>query len=249
MGAVSYLNTKPLLNGIQSSPIIDDIQLQIDYPSKIASMLLSDEIDMGLVPVSIIPEMSEYHINTNYCIGCDGAVGSVCLFSEQPLERIGKILLDYQSRTSVVLARILMQEYWHLEPEWVDAGEDFRNQIKGSVAGLVIGDRALEQRKISPYVYDLGEAWKTLTGLPFVFAAWISNRPLPVSFAKSFNEANRLGIENMAEIWSTMQYDVFDLKDYYTRFIQYELDERKRMGLEFFLQKMNTLHSQVPSSK
>lgn len=247
MGAVSYLNTKPLLYGIQSSPIIGDIELKIDYPSKIASMLLTDEIDMGLVPVSIIPEMGESYINTDYCIGCDGAVGSVCLFSEEPIERVKKVLLDYQSRTSVVLARILMQDYWHLEPEWVDAGEDFRGQIKGLVAGVVIGDRALEQRKISPYIYDLGETWKKMTGLPFVFAAWVSNRPLPESFARSFNEANRYGVENLSDVLSAIHSDIFDLKEYYTHYIQYNLDEKKKRGLETFLQKMNSFYSTVPS--
>jgi chorismate dehydratase len=142
VGAVSYLNTKPLLFGIEHSPIINDIELKIDYPSRIAMMLIKDEIDMGLVPVAIIPELKEYHINTDYCIGCDGPVASVCLFSEVPIERIERVLLDYQSNTSVQLAKILFRDCWKIRPEYVQTTDDFRGQIKGTTAAIVIGDRA-----------------------------------------------------------------------------------------------------------
>jgi chorismate dehydratase len=240
VGAVSYLNTKPLLFGIQHSPIMDNIILKIDYPSRIASMLLQDEIDIGLVPVAIIPEMKEYFINTNYCIGCDGPVGSVCLFSESPIEKTTKVLLDYQSRTSVRLAKILLREYWQIQPEFIDAGEDFREDIKGNVAGVIIGDRALEQRKISTHAYDLGEAWKNLTGLPFVFAAWVSNKKLDDVFVRDFNEANAVGPRNIKSVLATLHYDAFDLHEYYTRYINYNLDAAKRKGLELFIEKIKS---------
>src|SRR4051794_25941902 len=101
VGAVSYLNTKPLIYGLEQGYLKDDIELVYDYPSHIASMLLNDDIDVGLVPVAIIPKLKEAHIITDFCIGADGAVASVCLFSEVPLEDTEKILLDYQSRSSV----------------------------------------------------------------------------------------------------------------------------------------------------
>ena len=239
VGAVSYLNTKPLLYGIEHSPVINEIELKIDYPSRIATMLLNDEIDIGLVPVAIIPRLKEYHINTDYCIGSIGAVASVCLFSELPIERVENILLDYQSRTSVQLAKILLKEYWKMDPVLTDAKEDFRDHIKGTTAGLVIGDRALEQRKISPYIYDLGEAWKNYTGLPFVFAAWVSNKKLSNDFVTAFNAANKTGVENITALLKGLQYDVFDLKKYYTQCISYHLDDEKRKGLDFFLKKIS----------
>ena len=235
MGAVSYLNTKPLLYGIERAPVRKDIDLIIDYPSRIAAMLENDEIDMGLVPVAIIPHLRESYINGNYCIASDGAVASVCLFSETPIEKVTTVLLDYQSRTSVQLARVLLREYWKISPELVDAGEDFRDHIKGTTAGVVIGDRALEQRKISPYIYDLGEAWKALTGLPFVFAAWISNKPLDPVFIEAFDEANRRGVEQIDAVVAENPYPVFDLHDYFTKHLDYRLDESKRRGLEKFL--------------
>ena len=238
VGAVSYLNTKPLLRGIQDSAIIQEIELHIDYPSRVASMLLEDKIDIGLVPVAIIPFLKEYHIDSNFCISCDGPVASVCLFSERPLGNVKRVLLDYQSRTSVQLVKVLLKEYWKLTPELVDAKEDFRGEIKGDTAAVVIGDRSLEQRKISPYIYDLGEAWKNMTGLPFVFAAWISNKKMPEGFIKRFDNANAEGINNLGPLLKELRFDAFDLKEYYTRYIQYNLDEAKRKGLALFLSKL-----------
>ncbi len=111
VGAVSYLNTKPLIYGIEKGMIKDEAELVIDYPSKIAAMLLNDEIDVGLVPVAILPKMKEHYIISDYCIGSVGAVASVCLFSEVPLHEMKMVLLDYQSRTSVALLKVLIKEY------------------------------------------------------------------------------------------------------------------------------------------
>jgi len=241
VGAVSYLNTKPLLYGIQRSDLIREIDLKIDYPSKIAGMLLDDEIDVGLVPVAILPQMKEYHINTEYCIGSDGAVASVCIFSESPIYEIEQVLLDYQSRTSVQLAKLLLRDYWKLTPEFIPAGEHFHAQIKGKTAGVLIGDRALAQRKKAAYIYDLGEAWKNHTGLPFVFAAWISRKKLNDSFIEKFNEANKMGLEHLDKVISTLPQDLFDLNEYYTHYISYELNDGKKKGLDLFLRELKEI--------
>ena len=241
MGAVSYLNTKPLLYGIERAPIRKDIDLIIDYPSRIAAMLLDGEIDMGLVPVAVIPRMREFYINGDYCIGSNGAVASVCLFSESPIEKVEKVLLDYQSRTSVQLARVLLREYWKVGPELVGAGKDFRDHINVTTAGVVIGDRALEQRKISRYVYDLGEAWTALTGLSFVYAAWISNKRLDPAFITEFDEANRQGLVQIDKVVAENPYPIFSLHDYFTKHLDYQLDARKRKGLGKFLEYLSVL--------
>jgi chorismate dehydratase len=236
VGAVSYLNTKPLLYGIERSSIMNEMELIIDYPSRIADMLLRDEIDMGLVPVAIIPKMNDWYINGDVCIGTNGQVASVCLFSETPVEKIERVLLDYQSRTSVALAKVLIKEYWKISPELVAGDRDFRDHIKGTTAGVVIGDRALEQRRQSPFVYDLGEAWKDLTGLPFVFAAWVSNKPLDAAFIERFNSANKIGLEQIDIVVAENPYPIFNLHDYFTKYLNYELDAAKQKGLERFLQ-------------
>lgn len=236
MGAVSYLNTKPLLYGIERSVVAKEIELFIDYPARIATMLLNNEIDMGLVPVAIIPRMPEYHINGNWCIGSNGNVASVCLFSDTPIEKVERVLLDYQSRTSVQLARVLLKEYWKVSPELIDGGTDFRDHIKGTTAGVVIGDRALEQRLHSPYIYDLAGNWNALTGLPFVFAAWISNKRLDTDFIKEFDEANRQGVLHIDSVLAQNPYPFFSLRDYFTKHLDYHLDAAKRRGLQRFLQ-------------
>lgn len=242
IGAVSYLNTRPLLFGLKRSGLMNRVEVVEAYPARVAALLLNDEIDVGLVPVAIIPLLKESHIITDYCIGADGEVASVAIFSEVPLEQVDKILLDYQSRTSVNLAKILLKEYWKLNPVLEDGGEDFRGHISGTTAGVVIGDRALEQRKISPYCYDLGTAWKTYTGYPFVFAAWVANKELPEDFLDAFNRANGYGISHIAEVVAAEPpYPTYDLTDYYTRNISYRLDANKRKGLALFLDKLQQL--------
>ncbi|MGZ3849938.1 MAG: menaquinone biosynthetic enzyme MqnA/MqnD family protein [Flavisolibacter sp.] len=239
VAAVSYLNTKPLLYGIKRHPILQDIDLIEDYPSKIAQMLIDDEVDVGLIPVAATLKMNHWEIVGNYCIGSEGPVASVCIFSEVPIQEIRRVYLDYQSRTSVNLARLLLRDYWKKEVELIDAtGEDYRDDIKGTTAGVVIGDRALQQRLRSPFIYDLGEAWKLHTGLPFVFAAWIANKSLPQAFVDSFDEANALGLQHLDQVIAENPFPLFDLKNYYTQNIKYHLDVPKRKGLEMFLTQL-----------
>jgi chorismate dehydratase len=238
VGAVSYLNTKPLIYGFEQGMMKDEVELVIDYPSNIASFLLNNKIDIGLVPVAVLPEMKEYHIVSDYCISSDGEVASVCLFSEVPLQEIETVLLDYQSRTSVALVQILMKEFWKINPVIENADKDFRDRIKNTTAAVVIGDRALEQRKISPYIYDLGLAWKQFTGKPFVFAAWVSNKVLSDDFIKEFNEVNLFGLKNIEEVVRLNPYKAFDLNRYYTDFINYSLTNTKKQVLQQFLNKL-----------
>jgi chorismate dehydratase len=246
VGAVSYLNTKPLIYGFEKGMMKDEVELLIEYPSKIAAMLLKDEIDVGLVPVAIIPEMKEHYIVSDYCIGSDGEVASVCLFSEVPLKQIEKILLDYQSRSSVALLRLLIKEHWKMDVSFEETSGDYQSKISGTTAGLVIGDRALKQRKLSPYIYDLGLEWKQFTGLPFVFAAWISNKKLDEDFVHSFNDANAFGLNRIEEIVHENPYEIYDLQYYYTHCISFDLDDDKRRALELFL-KMNSQKKLYPN--
>ncbi len=242
VGAVSYLNTKPLLYGIKrSEPLLKIMELVESYPSKIAAMLIDGSIDMGLVPVAVLPQLKEGYIVSDYCIGADGDVASVCLFSQVPLEKIQKVLLDYQSSSSVQLCKLLLKNFWKIEPLLEDAAENFENNIGGTTAAVIIGDRALAQRKISPFIYDLAGAWKAFTGLPFVFAAWVANKKLPDDFIALFNGANTVGLNNMDTVIAENASDMYDLKKYYTKNISYTFDERKKKGMAKFLQIMNEI--------
>jgi chorismate dehydratase len=241
VGAVNYLNTKPLIYGFEQGMMEETVELTVDYPAKLALMLLDDTIDIGLIPVAAIPTLREHHITGNYCIGCNGAVASVCVFSEVPLQQVTHLLLDYQSRTSVALLKILLQEHWHINPVLQEAAAGYETQIKGTTAGLVIGDRAFKQRIRSKYIYDLGTAWKELTGLPFVFAAWVANKKLDEQFIQSFNLAVGTGLQHLNTISATAAVQEYSLYKYYSENISYILDADKQKALALFLEKIALL--------
>lgn len=214
---------------------MDKIELIEDYPAKIAALLLNDEIDIGLIPVAVIPKLKEAHIISDFCIAAEQEVASVCLFSEVAIDKIEKVLLDYQSKTSINLCKILLKNYWKKDVIIEETTGEFRHLIKGTTAAVVIGDRAFEQRKISSFVYDLATAWKDFTGLPFVFGAWVANKKIEDDFLDAFNKANAYGLRHIDEIVAENPYDLYDLKKYYTKNISYILDSEKRKGLEKFL--------------
>lgn len=244
VGAVGYLNTRPMLYGMQSEEFLQENELVSDYPARVTAMLLSGEVDVALLPVAVLAQLPVYHIVSNYCIGSTGEVASVCLFSEVPLQQLTEVYLDYQSRTSVALCKLLMKEYWHIEPRLLDAGdESYRTRIQGTTGAVVIGDRALEQRRTSTYIYDLSAAWKAMTGLPFVFAAWVSLRPMPEDWVQRFDAAQAVGMQQIPSIAEAAKYSPYDLHKYYTVNLSYELDAEKRNGMELFLRKLKEQQS------
>lgn len=239
VGAVSYLNTKPLLYGLKQSSLINSIDLVEDYPAKIASMLMNNEIDIGLVPVAVLPKLNNYYLVSNYCIGANNAVASVSLFSHQPMDKIMTVLLDYQSRTSVMLTKILFKLYWKKEVQFIDATENYIDTINSSTAGVIIGDRALQLNNKFPYIYDLALAWKSFTGLPFVFATWVANKQIDSNFITQFDDANKFGLENLDAVLKEQQINFYDLKTYYTQNISYDFNDEKKEALALFLKYVN----------
>ena len=240
VGSVSYINARPLLYGFEQGMMSHEVELVRDYPAAIADKLIKGEIDVGLVPVAIIPKLAYHQVISDFGIACDGEVASVCLFSDQPIERISGILLDYQSRSSVALLKVLLKEHWKIAPQLIDSAPGYEMDIQGTKGGLVIGDRALELRGKHPYMYDLGQAWKEMTGLPFVFAAWISNRPLPVDFCRKFNDSTSLGLSQLNTVIAENPYPFFNLQEYYTRFIKFRLDTRMHEAIALFLNKLGS---------
>lgn len=237
IGAVSYLNTRPLLLGMEQSPFCDSIHLVKSYPAQIAQDLLDDTIDIGLVPVAIMPLLSNPQIVSKYVIGTEGKVASVALFSQVPMDQIEKVYLDYQSRTSVQLAKVLLRKYWNKEVEFLIATEGYINEISGTTAGVIIGDRALASLNRFEHVYDLGLAWKEYSELPFVFAAWVANKPIPAAFMETFEAANGYGLANLEEVIALIPAaeQVYDLHKYYTENISYAFTAEKKKGLDSFL--------------
>ncbi len=204
-------------------------------------MLRRGAIDLGLVPVAAIPQLPNYFIDADYCIGAKAAVASVCLYSKVPLSAVENVLLDYQSETSVTLVRVLMKQYWKRDVNFVAGQPGYEQHITGTTAGVIIGDRALEYQHYFPYRYDLAEAWHEYTGLPFVFAAWVSTRPLPETFIEEFNEANAYGLQRIDEVVAENPFPFYDVHTYFTENISYELDESKRQGMHRFWDEMKFL--------
>lgn len=236
LSAVSYLNTKPFIYGLFRSDLAEMLDLSLDIPSVCAQKLLSGEADVVLTPVAVIPQLPEAYLVSDYCIGATGPVKTVCVFSQVPLQEIKKLYLDFHSRTSVALVQILCEKYWKINPEFLPAEEGFESKIEGETAGLIIGDRAIGCERRFSFTYDLGAAWTAWTGLPFVFAAWISTRPLHPELAARFNAALRLGLDHLPELLKILPSIAdFDTERYFRENISYELDHDKWLGLNRFL--------------
>jgi chorismate dehydratase len=239
IGSVSYLNAKPLLYSFEKGGMQDKLEWELDHPAAIAGKLIRKEITIGLVPVAIIPQLPESYILGNYCIGAVQEVASVCLFSEVPLQEVTSILLDYQSRTSVELLKILLKDHWKINPVLLPSSPGYEAKIGGTIAGLVIGDRAFVQRQKQQYCYDLASAWIDLTGLPFVFAAWISNKKMPEDFVSEFDFHNSKGLLAIPELAKNYAIPEYDINQYFTQNISYSLDVAKREGLQLFLRLLS----------
>lgn len=236
LSAVSYLNTKPFIYGLFKSPLADRIELSLDIPAVCAQKLLHGEVDLALTPVAIIPELPEAWLVSDYCIGSINRVKTVCLYSNVPLLEIDNILLDFHSRTSVALCKILCAEYWHIRPQFIPAQPGFEADIQGRTAAVLIGDRSIGLERQYQYVYDLGEAWHSWTGLPFVFAGWISTRPPEHDFVKVFNQALKTGLEHIPQLIQVLPtMPNFDLKAYFEENISYALDDPKWEALNRYL--------------
>ena len=240
---MNYLNTQPMLYGLERLPIKEKIELTGNYPALVAKGLREGEIDLGLIPIAALADLNNYQIVGSHCISTETEAASVAIFSKVPIEEVDRVVLDYQSRTSVALAKILCRKYWKKEVLWLAAeNETYIDSIEGTTAGVIIGDRALRARNRFEYSYDLGAYWRKLTGLPFVFAAWISTSPLPDSFIKEFDEANAEGLAHLEEVLSAVPYQVgYDLREYYTNNMNYLLTEEKRQSVRLFLEELSQL--------
>lgn len=215
---------------------MNEMELIVDYPSNLAKSLQDGSIDLALLPVAAIPGINGAHIVSDYGIASDGNVASVALFSHVPMEEIKTVYLDYQSRTSVRLAQLLLEKHWNKQVEYKAATEHYIDYINGANAGVIIGDRALKQLDNFEYIYDLATGWKSHTGLDFIFAAWVANKELPVDFLKEFNYANAEGMQHIDEIVAENPFPYYDLHTYYTENIKYFLDKEKLKGMNKFLE-------------
>jgi chorismate dehydratase len=244
VSVVSYLNSKPFLYGLKKSFIADQIDVSVDIPSDVAAKLIRNHTDVGLIPVGALADLQHYQLIGDFCIGAHGNVRTVVLASNVPFNEIDTILLDYQSRTSVILARVLSHFFWKKNFNFKHTSAGFENDlIRGNNAGVVIGDRVFTMEKKYCYTLDLSEEWINFTKLPFVFAVWAANKNVSEQFKKNFNLALDLGIKNISEIVKQEQanYPDVNINDYFSKNINFILDEKKKEGMNKFLELSNKL--------
>jgi chorismate dehydratase len=238
ISAVSYLNTFPFVYGILKSGCLENFRLDLDVPSICAEKLKNDEVDIALVPVGALPDFDHPFIVSEYCIGATGKVKTVLLLSQKPLEQINNIYLDYDSRTSVKLATVLAEHFWKISPHWknLDPGRSDRPEQLESI--VAIGDKTFELVKQYKYIYDLAEEWFRFTGLPIVFAVWLSKKDVPPLLKEQLNQSLSYGIQHKSEALDYFKDKLpssSDCLDYLENNISFQFNEEKKKGLRLFL--------------
>jgi chorismate dehydratase len=241
--AVSFLNTTPLIWGMQYGPERELVDLTLAIPSECASRLAAGSVDCGLVPVIELIRQPLRQIG-ELGIVSDGAVRSILLISKVPFHQIRTLAVDASSRTSVMLAKLVLRHVYGAEPELTAIRPDLTEMLVDHDAALVIGDPALRIKPDAlPYrSLDLGAAWTQWTGLPMVFAVWATTQ----RFAESERLTDILrssyvsGQEHLAEIINkesaARDFAPGVVKAYLTSQIHFDIAERERQGQERFLE-------------
>jgi chorismate dehydratase len=246
--AVSYLNTKPFLYGLEKN--IPDTEIILQIPSLCVENFKNHHSEMALIPAGSLVDFHDVTLIDNYCIGANDKVDSVFLFAHQPIKNLKKIYLDAHSRTSNGLIKILTKYHWNQKIEFVNTPyyKDSFEYIQKEIGAVVIGDRAIQIKRDYPYVYDLAYEWKLWTGLPFVFAVWAFHfEPYLLTKLPLIKDAFQFGLEHIddvATIWSNAFGASKDTVLYYFQNnISYELTTEKKEALKLYLHYLSTIEN------
>lgn len=241
---VSYsntLNAKPLIYGLEKGLVQHDFNLQMDAPSACAERLLQGEVEMALIPsIEYAKSKGSWKIVPDVCIASNGAVKNVALYFNRDIRNMRRVAVDSKARTSVVLLKILLQEKYELEPEFISMEANLKEMLKQADAALIVGDEALDEQIRSPYYLDLGEEWTDLTGLPFVYSFWagheMSITDKEVRAMKQSYEAGKQNLDSICKEYAVGHSQDWEFyKDYLTNHIQYTFGTEEKEGLtEFF---------------
>ena len=207
LGAVSYLNTKPLVYGLDAHP--DQFDIRFDVPSKCAELLHAGKVDLGLIPAieylrgDLPPEGGGYLIVPGVSIASDGPVATVAVFTRKPIAQVRTLAVDLSSRTSVALTRVLCAKHWNINPSFTPAEPDLDAMLARADAALVIGDPAfaIDPVRRNMTKIDLGAEWKAMTGLPFVYAMWVGRAgAASPAQCRALQHARDHGVAHLGEI-------------------------------------------------
>lgn len=238
LGAVNYLNSKPLIEGLGESS--KRAKLVLDYPSRLADALAQRRLDVALIPSVECLRSKDYEVITDACVAAHGPVMSVKLYSRVSMGDIRTLALDEGSRTSAALARIMLAERFGVEPRTEPLPLDAMPSQSGADAILLIGDRAMHPLEESfAATWDLAEEWFQWTGLPFVFAMWAARRELPLGEAEeALSRARDRGESRLAEI-AAREAPLLNLPRetalrYLTQNLHFRMGSAERSGLRLF---------------
>lgn len=235
---VSYKNTKPFLYGLENSTDFSNFELKLLHPAACSQAFANGDADIALVPVAFLEDRNDYKIITDYCIGSNGPVNSVAIFSESPIEDLSTIILDNHSLTSNRLVKILMEHYWKLQVNYQKQDVSEGVALIDKKTGVVmIGDKVFDHQAKYSYKYDLSEAWVALTKLPFVFAVWIAKPHVKDEAIAQLNEALAFGVNSIEEILKTNSYQHINLREYLTVNLEFNFSDKNKAGLDIFLNK------------
>lgn len=243
ISVVSYSNALPYVYGLHTASSRRDFTVKLDHPADCAKKLLEGSIDVGLVPVAALAFADELTPYTNYCIASDGPVETVKLYSNSKIEEVKRVKLDYQSKTSVALCRILFKEHWKLNPVFEGTEAGYELGLQEGEAMVVIGDRCFDLNGKFNYEYDLSVEWKALTGLPFVFALWAGKKGLATSNIRKLQDALAKGLDSKEEALQhylpSYKHDL--TRNYWRDKIVFELNDKSIQAYKLFIEKVRAL--------
>ncbi len=240
LGAVSYLNTRPLVVALECEPA--PFALSYSVPSRCARALAEGTIDAGIIPaIEYARSSRSYWIVPDIAIGSQGAVLTVRLFCRRPLPQVERIALDTSSRTSVALLSILLREKFALTPQLIEAPPDLASMFECADAALLIGDTVFSHLDRGVESLDLGREWTAMTDLPFVFAFWAGHpQALTPAQVQQLQRAKEQGVRQVPSIAAAYSRECGGSRAFYehylTHHIRFDLDEAAQAGLRLFYQ-------------
>lgn len=236
LASVKYLNSLPFSYALNKLEQQGMLKWERALPSACASLLKENLVDIALLPVGALSDFEKLYKVTDYCIGAVSAVKTVRLFSHHKFEDVEQILLSEASRTSNILVKILADNYW----DWkgIRFCKSETQQIQLKTAQLIIGDEVFVAEHQYNYSLDLAYEWNCFTGLPFVFALWVSKNKLAEEMELRLKNAFGEGLDYLLKEESFEQFNIPKeiLIPYFREHISYHLDERKIMAIDKFLQ-------------
>lgn len=235
VGSVSFLNAKPLIYGLENDP---SVELSLEVPSALLEGMRQRRYDVALLPVIDHQRMEGLRLLTSGGIGCDGPTLTVRVFSRAPVDQIRTLACDSDSHTSVALARVLFAERYGSVPEMVPLSSFDGADAKA--AKLLIGDKVVSEEPSGfPHQLDLGEAWKRLTGLPFVFAAWMARDDVDLGdLPQQLSRSKRDGLANVDRIIArdaaVRRWPADVARRYLTQYLQFDIGPQQVAAIERF---------------